>query len=231
MTGAYGVHAEAAEMLSVGVLRRTIVELCIVGLLGFALGSGVNAVRGSGSLKLAKNYFDKGVPQKEARPRVTSERPAQVVREAAVGESPDASGVSLSLDSEATSESGHLDHGYQEITFGEVVEVFNDPATSTGLNVFIDARNDEAYKEGHIPGAVQCDPYQVGRYIDDVLTCANGADKVVVYCDGGDCEDSIFACRELIEAGVPYEAVYLFAGGWKEWTARKMPVEGRGAEE
>ena len=52
-----------------------------------------------------------------------------------------------------------------------------------------------------------------------------GALKVIVYCGGGDCEDSVFMCRELLEADVPYDAIHLYVGGWEEWTAKGMPVE------
>jgi 3-mercaptopyruvate sulfurtransferase SseA len=89
----------------------------------------------------------------------------------------------------------------------------------------VDARDDEHFAEGRIPGAIQCFPYEVQRCLDKVMAAAAGAEKVVVYCGGGDCEDSIFMCRELIDAGVPEEAVYLFEGGWKEWSASSLPME------
>ena len=97
--------------------------------------------------------------------------------------------------------------------------VFDDPDTQSGLNVFVDARNDHNYEEGHLPGAVQCDPYLVDQYWDNVEPLVLGAMKVVVYCGGGDCEDSIFMCRELVNQGVPTEALFLYEGGWKEWVA------------
>jgi rhodanese-related sulfurtransferase len=108
----------------------------------------------------------------------------------------------------------------------EVQSVFEDPQTAQGLNIFVDARDDEHFAEGHIPGALQCFPYEAKRCLDRVKAAADGADKVIVYCEGGDCEDSIFMCRELTEAGVPTEAVFLFEGGWKEWSARGLPTEG-----
>ena len=75
-----------------------------------------------------------------------------------------------------------------------------------------------------IPGAVLCNPYQVEQYAEDVKNVALGAEKVIVYCGGGDCEDSLFLCRELIEMDVPDDALYLYPGGWKDWQARKGPI-------
>ncbi len=121
-------------------------------------------------------------------------------------------------------------HPYQEIKFADVVDILNDPDTDMGLNVFVDARNPGDYAEGHIPCAIRCDPYEVAACIDDVLEVALAADKVIVYCGGGECEDSIFMCRELVAAGVEFEALYLYAEGWTEWTANEQPVEGESQE-
>jgi len=116
----------------------------------------------------------------------------------------------------------HLEHDYQEIHFPELVKVFQDPATAQGLNLFVDARKPDLYEEGHIPGAVQC---ELGDAIDDVIARANGVERVIVYCGGGDCEDSIFMCRELLDAAVPYDSIFLYPGGWKEWSANQMPTQ------
>ncbi len=114
---------------------------------------------------------------------------------------------------------------YQEVSFAEVVDLLNDPDTELGLNVFVDARSSELYAEGHIPGAVWCDPYETEAHIDDVTGVATAADKVIVYCTGGECEDSIFMCRELLEAGIARKAIYLYPDGWNEWIERGQPVE------
>ena len=117
-------------------------------------------------------------------------------------------------------------HHFQVIAFDEVLAVFNHPDTKLGENIFIDARNDDLFEAGHIPGAIQCDHYQLEDYIDEVIDYAYEATKVIVYCNGGDCTDSIYVCRDLVEDwDVPFDAVYLYEGGWKEWQAREQPVE------
>jgi rhodanese-related sulfurtransferase len=49
--------------------------------------------------------------------------------------------------------------------------------------------------------------------------------KVVVYCNGGECEDSEFAAIMLRDAGVPREALFIYAGGITEWKAQRLPME------
>ncbi|MHC4695749.1 MAG: rhodanese-like domain-containing protein [Planctomycetota bacterium] len=120
---------------------------------------------------------------------------------------------------------GPGDQPYEEVSFAEVVDLLNDPDTDLGLNVFVDARSSELYVEGHMPGAVWCDPYETEAHIDDVLGVAAAADKVIVYCSGGECEDSFFMCRELLEAGIARKAIYVYPGGWNEWIERGQPVE------
>ena len=116
-------------------------------------------------------------------------------------------------------------HDFQEIDYEEAAALLEDPDTEAGLNVFLDARNDDEFGHGHIRGAVQCDPYNVAQYWDDVEPLVQGAMKIVVYCGGGDCEDSIFMCRELQNQDIPWEAIYLYEGGWNEWTAKGGPAE------
>lgn len=130
-------------------------------------------------------------------------------------------------DDESFDEDAHIEHEYQDIHTAEVVELFNDTNTAYGVNLFIDARSDDAFAEGHIPGAIQVHAYEISRYLtDDILSRIESAEKVVVYCNGGNCEDSIFLCRDLIyEFDVPFDKVYLYGGGWKAWTKRGMPVE------
>jgi 3-mercaptopyruvate sulfurtransferase SseA len=118
----------------------------------------------------------------------------------------------------------HSEHPYQVVTFEELAEVFGDPDRENGLYVFVDARSEEAFAEGHIEGALRCDPYSAETCIDRVLDYACGADKVIIYCNGGDCEDSIFMCRELVDAGYPIEHIALYSGGWEEWEHKAMPT-------
>jgi len=199
-------------------LKKTAIELLILGVAGLLIAFITNSVRAKNSIKINKNYFDIGLTIKSPSDSVSFDVNT-------------AGNTDTLNDENETNKPDHLEHPYQEIKYDEVFELLNDPNTVAGLNVFVDARNDEQYNEGHIPGALQCDPYNVGLYIDNIIDYVTGAEKVVVYCGGGDCEDSIFMCRELIEMDVPMEAIYLFVGGWKEWSDNGSPIETGSSEE
>ena len=52
------------------------------------------------------------------------------------------------------------------------------------------------------------------------------ASQIVVYCHGGDCEDSEFAALALTQsAGVPAQKIFIYPGGLTEWEASGQPVE------
>ncbi len=189
--------------------KRTVLEALLLGVLGLAVAFTANAVRASASIELGKNYFAVWAP-----PKVPDDEP---------GEKPPIPVVAPAKDK-------HPDHPYQEVTFEDVVDIFNDPNTEMRVNLFVDARDDEAYEEGHIPGALQADHYRLEDYIDNLLDFAEAAEKIIVYCNGGDCEDSIFLCSDLMEFDVPFDSVYLYPGGWKEWMKNGMPIE-KGREE
>jgi len=106
----------------------------------------------------------------------------------------------------------------------EVAQLFRDPAYEQGLIVFVDARNDHAYELGHVPGAWQLDRYRPEGYLPQVLPVCMAAQKVVVYCNGGSCEDSEFAAVMLRDAGIPAANIFVYAGGISEWT-NGMPFE------
>ena len=239
-----------------GTVKQAVIETVLLGLLSAGLAFGVNSVRKDGHIKPTKDYFAKSVQTAPASSAKSTSKnplappsPSTEDKSAGVNSVPRRpSGGSASSSPAPTLKHSerppakprqsdqlaqtpqHLDHPYKEISLDEVLAVMKDPQTARGLNVSVDGRSEDDFAEGHIPGAIRCFPYEIEKCIDKVLARANGADKVIVYCGGGDCEDSIFMCRELVDAGVPSEAIHLYAGGWKEWSARNEPMKS-GAEE
>lgn len=106
-----------------------------------------------------------------------------------------------------------------------VLVMFNDPRREQGLFVFVDARDDRHYQEGHIPGAFQLDRFYPDRYLPEALPACLAAEKIVVYCNGGDCEDSKFVARLLRDATVQADRLFVFVGGIEDWQARGELVE------
>lgn len=116
-------------------------------------------------------------------------------------------------------------HGLALADSNQVIGLFRDPRYQLDLVVFVDARNDQHYAEGHIPGARQFDHYRPERYLEAVVPACEAAEQIVVYCNGGDCEDSEFTALALSEAGIPKTKLLIYGGGFAEWTANGLPVE------
>jgi rhodanese-related sulfurtransferase len=107
----------------------------------------------------------------------------------------------------------------------EVQELFQDPRRQLEQIIMVDARNRRYYEEGHIPGALHLDHFYPDQTLAEVLPAALAAELVVVYCNGGDCEDSEFVAIFLREAGVPGDRLRVYLGGMSEWRERGLPVE------
>ncbi len=115
--------------------------------------------------------------------------------------------------------------GLQWLDGRQAAQLFKDPRFQQQMIVFLDARDPEHFQQGHIPGAYEFDPYHAENYFADVLPVCQTAEQVVVYCNGGDCEDSQFAAVALRDAGIANQKLFVFAGGMPEWTLLGMPVE------
>ena len=89
--------------------------------------------------------------------------------------------------------------------------------------LFIDSRNAEAFKAGHIAGAVNI-PYE--DKIDTSLLIERSIPKeqsLVIYCDGSQCQSSVGLSRFLHDQG--FTDIRVFFGGWKEWQMEGLPME------
>ena len=90
---------------------------------------------------------------------------------------------------------------------------------------FLDARRTAVYRDGHIAGAR---PFSVWESdIDDKVKAffAEGHDPsgaIVVYCSGGDCEDSHTLAQKLYMAG--FDNVLVYKDGFPDWEKRGLPA-------
>lgn len=104
-------------------------------------------------------------------------------------------------------------------------QLFNDPRLQQQRVVFIDARDDRNYMAAHIPGAFQLDRYHPEKHLLSILGICQTAEVIVVYCNGGDCEDSEYAAIMLRDAGVPNQKLFVYSNGIAEWIAKKFPLK------
>jgi rhodanese-related sulfurtransferase len=119
-----------------------------------------------------------------------------------------------------------LEHGYQTVDYETLASyqelLFEEPP----YVVVLDARSAAHYEEGHIPGAYLLDHYHQDDHMDALLPLLQDAPMIVVYCTGGDCEDSIFLCNDLVRTyGIYQEALYIFEGGITAWEEQGAPLQ------
>jgi len=87
--------------------------------------------------------------------------------------------------------------------------------------LFVDARTEEYYKEGHIPKAVCND--NLDLLITKMEEHISIDDGFIVYCSDDDCGSSEELAYLLQEQG--FSKIYLFKGGWKQWVDNNLPIE------
>jgi rhodanese-related sulfurtransferase len=169
---------------------------------GLAVALAANFISPRG-LALGRNYF----PQKTDEPSL-------------------AAGTNLMALSPAQRLAAELKaKGLQPVDAGRAAQLFRDPRFKQNAVVFIDARDEPHYLEGHIPGAHEFDPYRPEKYFTDVLPLCQSAAQIIVYCNGGDCDDSEAAAILLRDVGIPNSKIFVFGGGFGWWKTNGLPVE------
>lgn len=88
--------------------------------------------------------------------------------------------------------------------------------------IFLDARENEEYRDGHIKNALSLPYYDFDNY-KQILKNIPKSSTIVTYCAGTDCDLSILLGKQLSETG--YKRVYVFFGGWNDWLKAKYPTE------
>ncbi len=86
--------------------------------------------------------------------------------------------------------------------------------------LFIDARNDISFNEGHITGAISSTPYN--EMVDKIFNNLGFNELFVVYCDDAECGLSEDLAYQLQAEG--FSKIYVFSGGWNQWLTAKLPV-------
>jgi len=81
--------------------------------------------------------------------------------------------------------------------------------------VFVDARREEQYNEGHIPDAINLPPGCSGETKLSSLAGVPRSAHIIVYCQSGGCPYGKRLAADLVVRG--YSHVELYEEGWQEW--------------
>jgi rhodanese-related sulfurtransferase len=183
-------------------------EAAGVVLAGAALAFAANAISPRG-LDVTRNYFPGGARQVVSPPKFSQ---------------PAVTGATTN-DPVAEVDQRIRDKGLNPIDRVKTEQFFRDPRYEEGLIIFVDARDEDHYRDGHIPGAYKLDPFHPDKELGDVLNRCELAAQVIVYCAGGDCEDADSTAIMLRDAGIPNDKLFVYGGGITEWSERHLPLE------
>ncbi|MFT7462259.1 MAG: rhodanese-related sulfurtransferase [Pseudohongiellaceae bacterium] len=231
-------------------MGSVLLEALIVSAIGVALALAANGLRSDG-LQLDRDYFPKGREPVVEQVDAELDLPAESLGSAEV-ETPDPADDEQLADAQpvaAISEvsSTALLHGAEAavdlvdqevaarlaekgltaVSHEAALALWRDPMYQEyEATVFLDARRAEQYEAGHIPGAWHFDPFYPERYIDTLLPQLASALTIVVYCKGGECDDSESAALYLMNLGAADASrLSIYVGGMEAWTAAELPLE------
>jgi rhodanese-related sulfurtransferase len=191
-------------------VKAVLREGLLLALIGAALAFAANALSPRG-LQLTKNYFpaNGGAPDHS----VTNRLPHT------------AAGTTTNSLLEDLARRLQAD-GLQLADSAQAARLFADPRRVRDLVIFIDARDEQHYEAGHIPGAYHFDRFHPEAYLTNVVQVCLSAEQIIFYCNGGDCDDSEHAAIMLRDSiGLPKEKVFVYGGGMGEWSTNGLPIE------
>ncbi|MBC8370339.1 MAG: hypothetical protein H8E25_10080 [Planctomycetes bacterium] len=117
------------------------------------------------------------------------------------------------------------EHEFNTIDAAEIVSYLGFLREENAYAVVIDARSIAEHEISHIPGSYAVDHYNQQQLVEPLLDVILAAPIVVVYCKGGDCQDSIFLARDLVyKYNVAFESIYIYEGGMNDWLQNSHPI-------
>ena len=112
----------------------------------------------------------------------------------------------------------HPDKPYIEISGDEAAQLHSEGALT------LDARRTSVYEQGHIAGARSFSVWEsdiddkVNKLYEERNDPREQLKPILVYCSGGDCEDSHMLAQKLW--GVQFNNVYVYKDGFPDWQKR-----------
>ncbi len=93
----------------------------------------------------------------------------------------------------------------------------------SGKAIFVDARAQEIFYEGHIKEAISLPISQFYEFIDGFITEVPTSALIVVYCSGRECEEAHDLAQCLLDEG--YSDIAVFIDGYDGWEEKGYPID------
>jgi len=108
---------------------------------------------------------------------------------------------------------------------GAELEVIHELFQS-GEGFFVDARDYDVYKTLHVEGAISIpfhseDKLHLISKMEDLLS---SVPKIVIYCDGSECNLSKLLAEDLAKFGIDRTKIIIFKYGFEIWKKSNYPV-------
>jgi rhodanese-related sulfurtransferase len=108
---------------------------------------------------------------------------------------------------------------------GPVISMARAKALYDAGAVFVDSRTQQEYDDGHIKGARLIYYAHVGEEWETAMAGVPFDAPIISYCSGEGCNSSYLVADYLMNVG--FEQVFVFHGGWPEWSAAEYPLVGK----
>ncbi len=110
---------------------------------------------------------------------------------------------------------------YPEIKFLNTIELLK--LYKNGNIIIVDARERVFYEKGHIKSAINI-PYNEFEIYPEIFLNLLKKDKdIIIYCEGGYCEESFIVAEFILKYG--FKNIYVYIDGYPEWEKRGLPRE------
>lgn len=96
-----------------------------------------------------------------------------------------------------------------------------------GSMLFVDGRDRASYASGHVPGAVNLPAGDLEEALASEKSRMDAARGFVIYCEQPDGAVAKQVGRQMSAHGLGN--LYLFPGGWRDWSAAGLPIQRGGA--
>jgi rhodanese-related sulfurtransferase len=210
---------------------RVVLEGLLVTVVGVGLALAANSKSPRG-LIISKDYFkllrSTSVPVTQPGPGPVSRPATNPASMPETGPASKPGNVPESQPVETETDKLIKQKGFNPIKYDEVLRLYKSEAENrSNAYLFIDAREEAHFKEGHMPLAWRIDHAKPEETIksEPLNILLPGAEKIILYCNGGDCEDSLLVAGDLRDAQFDPAKIYVYEGGFTEWAKKKQPVE------